>query len=280
MTDVPTGPAHAEGAVLDFSRLMSYGDYLGLDQILGAQHPQSGDHNELLFIIQHQTTELWFKLLIHELGAARERLRHDDLGPAFKMMARASRILTHLVAAWDVLATLTPNEYLAFRPHLQAGSGFQSYQHRMLEFLVGVKDRGHLEPHRHRADIVAVLEGLLVEPSLYDEAILLLARRGLPVDPAYGEQDWSVAHVDNDSVEAAWKVVYQAPEQYWDLYELGEELVDLEDSFRQFRFRHLTTVGRVIGMKRGTGGTSGIGYLRAVAETVMFGELWSVRTTL
>jgi tryptophan 2,3-dioxygenase len=182
---------HRDGAITDFSRLMSYGDYLALDQILGAQHPQSGDHNELLFIVQHQTTELWFKLMLHELTAARDHIADDDFGPAFKMMARATRIVGQLVSAWDVLATLTPNEYVAFRPHLQAGSGFQSYQNRMVEFLCGLKDARHVAPHAHRADLRDALEALLRRPSLYDEAIAALARRGLSVSPAAIDRDWS-----------------------------------------------------------------------------------------
>jgi tryptophan 2,3-dioxygenase len=179
-----------------------------------------------------------------------------------------------------VLATLTPNEYLAFRPHLLAGSGFQSYQHRQVEFLLGHKNAVHLGPHRHRPDLLAVLEDLLERRSLYDEAIALLARRGLPVDAAVLQRDWASGYVEDASVEAAWKLVYERPDQYWDLYELGEKLVDIEDTFRQWRYRHVTTVGRVIGMKRGTGGTSGIGYLQSVTATVMFPELWSVRTLL
>ena len=220
------------------------------------------------------------KLILHELSSARLCIQADDLGPACKMMARASRALKLLVAAWDVLATLTPNEYATFRPHLQAGSGFQSYQHRMLEFLLGKKDRLHLEPHRHRPEIAAALETLLVEPSLYDVTIGLLAARGLTIAPECLDRDWAQSYEEHDCVELAWQAVYRDADAHWDLYELGEKLVDLEDEFRQWRYRHFTTVARVIGMLRGTGGTSGVGYLKAVTETVLFPELWSVRTLL
>lgn len=274
----PTPPL--DGARLDFRGAMSYGDYLGLDALLSAQRPRSPDHNELLFIIQHQASELWMKLMLHELTAARARVRAGDLQPAFKMLARVSRILAQLVQAWDVLSTLTPAEYSAFRHDLGDSSGFQSYQYRMLEFLLGNKNRLLMEPHRHRPDLFAPLAALCEERSLYDEAIVVLARRGFAIDAAALDHDFSAPYVPNASVEAAWVAVYRDPDAHWDLYQLAEKLVDLEDAFRQWRFRHLTTVERVIGYKRGTGGTAGTYYLRHVLDTRLFPELWNVRTHL
>lgn len=289
MTDPPTTggrgpqgprPAH-EGAHVDFSSgEMSYGDYLALDQLLAAQRPRSGQHDEMLFIIQHQTTELWLKLIRHELGAARDRVRADDLQPAFKMLARVGRIMTQLIQAWDVLATLTPSEYTAFRGALGRASGFQSYQFRLIEFMLGNKQRAMIDPHRHRADLAAALEAELVAPSIYDEAIRLLARRGVAISPAALDRDFGVPYVADPSVEAAWTAVYRDPERHWDLYELGEELVDLEDFFRQWRFRHVTTVERIIGFKPGTGGTAGVAYLRKLLDVRLFPELWDLRTQL
>ncbi len=271
-------PIAENGAKLDFSEDMSYGDYLALDDLLSTQHPLSEDHNELLFIVQHQTSELWMKLMLHELNAAREQIKRDDLSLSFKMMARVSRIMEQLVNAWSVLATLTPSEYSRFRPYLHHASGFQSHQYRLIEFILGNKNEVMIRPHRHKPDLKALLEQELHAPSLYDEAIKLLARRGYTIDNA--ERDWSQSHSYDESVERAWLDVYQKPDTHWDLYELAEELVDLEDSFRQWRFRHMTTVKRIIGFKRGTGGTSGVGYLSDVLSVELFPELWKVRTSL
>jgi len=273
-------PSPAHGAKLDFSNDMSYGDYLGLDQVLGAQHLLSTNHNELLFIVQHQTTELWIKLVLHELNAARECIRHDELPPAFKMTARVTRILELLVQAWGVLATLTPSEYSQFRPLLGHASGFQSSQYRLLEFILGNKNGVMLRPHQHRAELYARLDQELHSPSLYDEVIQLLARRGHALPRAVLERDWTQPYVQNGAVEQAWLDVYRDPEQHWDLYELGEELMDVEDAFRQWRFRHVTTVERIIGYKTGTGGTAGVSYLRHVLDVQLFPELWRVRTDL
>ena len=270
----------ADGARLDFKGAMSYGDYLGLDQVLGAQKPRSRDHNEMLFIIQHQATELWMKLVIHELAAARDRVRDGDLQPAFKMLSRVARIMAQLNQSWDVLSTLTPAEYSSFRAELGASSGFQSYQYRAIEFLLGNKNAVMMEPHRHRADLFARLEELHRSPSLYDESIRLLARRGFAIDPACVERDWGVKHAFDESVCAAWVQVYRDTARNWELYELAEKLVDLEDAFRQWRFRHATTVERVIGLKRGTGGTSGAAYLKRAVEVELFPELWRARTEL
>ena len=265
---------------LDFSASMSYGDYLQLDQILSAQHPRSPDHNELLFIIQHQTSELWMKLMLHELRAAIRAVASDELPDAFKMLARVSRIMEQLVHAWDVLATMTPPEYSAIRPYLASSSGFQSYQYRSIEFALGNKNASMLEPHAHRPDLQAQVRAALQAPSLYDEALRLLARRGLNIPDTHLVRDWSQPYVTSEAVEQAWLIVYRDPKQHWDLYQLGEELTDLEDSFRLWRFRHVTTVERVIGFKRGTGGTGGVSYLRRMLDVVLFPEIWQLRTGL
>jgi len=272
-------PGAPDGARLDFRGAMSYGDYLDLDRLLAAQHPRSDAHDELLFIVQHQTTELWLKQVLHELQGARRAVAADELAPAFKMLARVSRIMAQLVQAWDVLATLTPSEYSAFRPSLGDSSGFQSYQYRAVELILGNKQPALLAPHAHRPDLHEPLLRLLHEPSLYDEALRALARRGVPLPADVVERDWAEPRAASPRVEA-WLEVYRAPGQHWDLYELAEDLVDLEDAFRQWRFRHLTTVARVIGGKRGTGGTHGVGYLRGQLDLVLFPELWSVRTAL
>ena len=277
MTEKPTLP---EGAFDNFRNEMSYGDYLGLDQLLAAQKPRSKEHNELLFIIQHQTTELWMKLMLHELLAAREQIRSHDLPPAFKMLARVSRIMNNLIQAWDILSTLTPTEYSAFRDSLGKSSGFQSHQYRALEFLFGNKNAALLKPFEHRAETHAALAEQLNSPSLYDEAIRLLGRRGFALDAEAIDRDWSLPYAENQSVMAAWRAVYANPKQHWDLYELAEKLVDLEDYVRQWRHRHVTTVQRIIGFKRGTGGTAGVGYLKALLEVRLFPELWDLRTEL
>lgn len=259
---------------------MRYGDYLQLDAILAAQRPRSPDPNELLFIIQHQTSELWMKLALHELRSARDAIAAADLPPAFKMLARVSRIFEQLVHAWDVLATMTPSEYSAIRPYLGTSSGFQSWQYREIEFLLGNKNAAMLKPHDDRPELRAQLAAAFAAPSLYDEAIRLLARRGFAVDPAGLSRDPRGPYTANASVEAAWLAVYRAPREHWHLYELAEELVDLEDAFRLWRFRHVTTVERIIGFKPGTGGTSGVAYLRRMLDVVLFPELWKARTDL
>jgi len=277
---VTASDAHWHDAHLDFSRSMSYGDYLGLDKILTAQHPRSPDHNEMLFIVQHQTSELWMRLMLVELHGAMVAIKHDELQVAFKMLSRASRIFEQLVQAWSVLATLTPSEYSAMRPYLDASSGFQSYQYRQLEFILGNKNAAMLQPHAHRKDLYDATAATLHAPSLYDLAIQLLGRRGFAIDASRLARDWSQPTVTDDSVEQAWLAVYQDTAKYWDLYQLAEELVDIEDAFKQWRFRHVTTVERIIGAKPGTGGTSGAGYLKKMLDTVLFPELWTVRTLL
>ena len=269
-----------EKAQLDFSKSMSYGDYLSLDAILTAQHPRSPDHNEMLFIVQHQTSELWMKLMLHELGAAIQNIASDELGNAFKMLARVSKIMEQLVHAWDVLATMTPPEYSAIRPYLDNSSGFQSYQYRCIEFSLGNKNAAMLKPHAHRPDLLERVQATYVAPSLYDESLRLLARRGIAVPPSHTQRDWSQPYTADAGVEQAWLQVYRNPKAHWDLYQLGEELTDLEDAFRLWRFRHVTTVERVIGFKRGTGGTGGVSYLRKMLDVVLFPEIWSLRTSL
>ena len=269
-----------EKAQLDFSRSMSYGDYLHLDDLLNAQKPLSPDHNEMLFIIQHQTSELWMKLMLHELRAAIANVANDELGTAFKMLSRVSKIMEQLVHAWDVLATMTPPEYSAIRPYLANSSGFQSAQYRCIEFALGNKNAAMLKPHQHRPDLLAQVQAAYAAPSLYDEALRLLARRGIAVPTTHTQRDWTQPYEKSDAVEQAWLVVYRSPKEHWDLYQLGEELTDLEDAFRLWRFRHVTTVERVIGFKRGTGGTGGVSYLRKMLDVVLFPEIWSLRTEL
>jgi tryptophan 2,3-dioxygenase len=269
-----------EHAQLDFSQDMSYGDYLQLDAILGAQKPLSPAHDEMLFIVQHQTSELWMKLLLQELGAAINSISKNDLQTAFKMLARVSKIMEQLVHAWDVLATMTPPEYSAIRPYLGPSSGFQSYQYRCIEFALGNKNAAMLKPHAHHPQRAALVQAAFVAPSLYDESLRLLARRGLAVPTSHTERDWSQPYTASDAVQAAWLVVYRNPREHWDLYQLGEELTDLEDAFRLWRFRHVTTVERIIGFKRGTGGTGGVSYLRKMLDVVLFPEIWRLRTEL
>jgi tryptophan 2,3-dioxygenase len=272
--------AEWHGAKMDFKESMSYGDYLGLNQILTAQHPLSPNHNEMLFIIQHQTSELWIKLMLHELQAVREQIRKDELPPAFKMLARVARIMDQLVHAWDVLATMTPPEYTAIRPYLGASSGFQSFQYRELEFILGNKNAAMLAVHQVTPEHHALLERELHAPSIYDEAVRLLARSGLPVSQARLDADPTQPTVHDDSVLAAWLEVYRDPEHHWALYELAEKLVDMETAFRTWRFRHVSTVERIIGFKTGTGGTAGVSYLRKMLDVVLFPELFALRTAL
>lgn len=269
-----------EKAQLDFSQSMSYGDYLHLDEILKAQHPLSPAHDEMLFIVQHQTSELWMKLMLHELTAATRCIATEQLPDAFKMLARVTRIMEQLVSAWTVLSTMTPPEYSAMRPYLASSSGFQSAQYRCIEFALGNKNAAMLKPHAHRADLLAQVDAAYRAPSLYDESLRLLARRGLPVPADYVERDWTQPYEASDEVEAAWLAVYRDPRQHWDLYQLGEKLTDIEDAFRLWRFRHVTTVERVIGFKRGTGGTGGVSYLRKMLDVVLFPEIWRLRTNL
>jgi tryptophan 2,3-dioxygenase len=259
---------------------ISYSGYLQLDKVLQAQRPLSSAHDEMLFIIQHQTSELWMKLAIHELNATCRLISADDLQPAFKTLSRVSRILEQLNSAWDVLRTMTPSEYTEFRGLLGQSSGFQSWQYRAIEFLVGNKNAAMIQIHAGDEAAAERLEAIRRAPAIYDLTIQLLHRRGLGIDKAVLERDVSLPHVTNESVENAWLSVYRDPARFWELYELAEKLVDFEDYFRRWRFNHVTTVERIIGFKRGTGGTSGVSYLRKMLDVVLFPELWQVRTQL
>ena len=279
----PESIVHEERAQLDFSKDMSYGDYLHLDEILNAQHPLSPAHDEMLFIVQHQTSELWMKLMLHELRAAMQAIANPLINTkpeAFKMLARVSRIMEQLVGAWTVLSTMTPPEYSAMRPYLANSSGFQSAQYRCIEFSLGNKNAAMLKPHAHRPDLLEQVQVAYESPSLYDIALQLLAREGIAVPQEALQRDWTQPYTESEGVKQAWITVYSDPHQYWDLYQLGEKLTDIEDAFRQWRFRHLTTVERVIGFKRGTGGTGGVSYLKKMLDVVLFPEIWSLRTDL
>ena len=269
-----------EGAQLDFSGSMSYGDYLHIDEILHAQHPLSPAHDEMLFIVQHQASELWMKLMLHELRAAKVAVAADHMLQAFKVLARVTRIMEQLVNAWDVLATMTPPEYSQVRPYLGPSSGFQSFQYRCIEFNFGNKNAAMLKPHEHRPDRLQLVLEAYKSPSLYDLAIQRMAAEGLTVPHESLQRDWTQPYCENAIVREAWLKVYRDPQRYWLLYQLAEKLVDIEDSFRVWRFRHVTTVERIIGFKRGTGGTGGVSYLRQMLDAVLFPELWSLRTEL
>lgn len=259
---------------------ISYSGYLQLDRILEAQRPLSTAHDEMLFIVQHQTSELWMKLAIHELSATCRLIAADNLQPAFKTLSRVSRILEQLNSAWDVLRTMTPSEYTEFRGLLGQSSGFQSWQYRAIEFLVGNKNAAMTQIHAGDETIARRLEAVRASPSIYDLTIQLLHRRGLRIDQTVLERDVCVPHATSDSVLNAWLMVYRDPTRYWELYELAEKLVDFEDYFRRWRFNHVTTVERIIGFKRGTGGTLGVSYLRKMLDVVLFPELWQIRTQL
>lgn len=265
---------------MSFEDRMSYGDYLHLEKVLDAQEPLSSAHDEMLFIIQHQTSELWMKLALHEIDAALRAIREDRLEPSFKMLTRVARIFEQLNSAWDVLRTMTPSEYTEFRGALGQSSGFQSWQYRAIEYMAGNRNLAMLRPHAHRTEISQRLEAILARPSLYDEAILLLSRSGFDVGADAQRTHWRGMRAESEAVLAAWQAVYREPERHWMLYELAEKLVDFEDYFRRWRFNHVTTVERIIGLKRGTGGTSGVSYLRKMLEVELFPELWKVRTRL
>lgn len=273
--DVSNEPIH-----WDLGTSMSYGEYLNLDKILNAQRPLTFEHDEMLFIIIHQASELWMKLCIHELSAAIKSIQRDELGPVFKMLSRVARIQIQLTQSWDVLATMTPMDYSAFRNSLGKASGFQSYQYRLLEFLIGNKNAAMIEVHRRDKEWYAILERALQTPSLYDETLRMLSRRGFGIPAEYLDRDWSLPYQASKQVAAAWLSVYHSKAEHWDLYELAEKLLDLDHRFQAWRFNHMKTVERIIGYKRGTGGSSGVGYLSKVLELRFFPELWSVRTSM
>lgn len=269
-----------EGIYTDFSREMTYGDYLQLNQLLNSQQRLSGHHDEMLFIIIHQVSELWMKLILHELEGAVTSVGKNELEPAFKMLARVSRIQEQLIQSWEVLSTLTPSEYMQFREKLGHSSGFQSYQNRLIEFALGHKNQRVLAVYQHEPELYRRLKKALNTPGIYDVSIQALAVRGLPVDASCLERDWSKDYQPHPSVEAAWLRVYRDVKKYWDLYELAEKLMDIEDRQQQWRYNHMKTVERIIGHKQGTGGSAGVSYLKRVLDHRFFPELWSLRTQL
>lgn len=265
---------------LNFEKRMAYGDYLKLDNLLSAQSPLSDKQDEMLFIIVHHVQELWLNLIIHELEFAIANLREDKAGLAFKALARVSRIQEQLVTAWDVLSTMTPSDYLTFRDVLGQASGFQSHQYRLVEILLGAKDPRMLLPHKHRPEIYEKMIAAFNGPSIYDEAIALVGRHGFDIPDSLLNRDYSKNHVFNAELSATWLQIYREPDKNFELYELAEELVDVEDHFQQWRFRHMKTVERIIGHKKGTGGSSGVGFLKTALDRTFFPELWAVRTEL
>ncbi|TCP63940.1 tryptophan 2,3-dioxygenase [Baia soyae] len=268
------------GVHTNFRNDMTYGDYLRLDQILDAQHPLSNHHDELLFVVIHQTSELWMKQMIHELQAAIQHIVSDNISSALKMLSRVSRIQSQVIQSWDVLSTLTPAEYIEFRNSLGQSSGFQSYQYRIIEFFLGKKSTPIMEIYSHKDEVKNMLEGALERPSLYDVAIQALAKEGFQISSAVLDRDWTKTYKADESVEAAWLKIYQDVNRYWIYYQLAEKLVDVEDWMQQWRFRHMKTVERIIGFKRGTGGSPGVPYLRSTMEHRFFPELWDLRTKL
>jgi tryptophan 2,3-dioxygenase len=276
------GQSLEPGIVTDFSDRLSYAGYLRLKELLAQQQPLShpAHHDELLFIVQHQVAELWMKQLIHELSAAIRHVQQDRLDPCFKILSRAKLIQMQLFDQWAVLETLTPSEYMEFRGVLGHASGFQSYQYRKLEFLLGNKNRDALAVFAHDPVISTELQQTLEAPSLYDEFLRYLARRGFPLPADVLERDWSQPYHKHDAVTAVFRTVYEHPTQYWDAYEMCEKLIDVEEYFQLWRFRHMKTVERIIGFRPGTGGSSGVPFLRRVIEQSFFPELLDVRTGL
>jgi len=265
---------------VDLANRMTYGDYLQIKTLLSAQKPLTDKHDEHLFIIIHHVQELWLNLMAHELEAAIAFIGRDQLAPAFKSMARMTRILEQMISAWNVLSTMTPSDYLEFRNALGQSSGFQSFQYRMVEFRLGAKDPKMLLPHRHDTQNYERLKAALDAPSLYDVSLMLLKRRGFAIPDEVVNRDFSVRHVFSDAVRDAWMTIYRNSRENFEVYELAEELVDLEDWFQQWRFRHMKTVERIIGFKRGTGGSSGVAFLKSALDHSFFPELWAVRTEL
>jgi len=264
----------------DLKDAMSYGDYLHLGDLLACQQPLSGQHDETLFIVIHQASELWIKLCLHEIAGAIRQIRKDELGPAFKMMSRVARVQVNLIQSWEILSTMTPFDYSSFRSALGKSSGFQSFQYRMLEFRLGNKNRQMARVYEARDEIAAAVQSALTAPSIYDEALALLARRGLPVPQDKLERDFSEPYIADPQVMESWRQVYRDAEKHWDLYELAEKLVDLEYRFHLWRYSHMKTVERIIGSKPGTGGTSGVNYLKKALDLRFYPELWDVRTEI
>jgi tryptophan 2,3-dioxygenase len=278
-------PSHSvdligEAVHWDFREAMSYGDYLRLSDLLACQRPLTGQHDETLFIVIHQASELWIKLCLHEISGAIRQIRSGELGPAFKMMARVARVQANLIQSWEILSTMTPFDYSSFRSALGKSSGFQSFQYRMLEFRLGNKNRQMARVFEAHPEFAAQVSAALSEPSIYDESLALLARRGLSIPKDKLERDFADPYVADALVTEAWRLVYRDAEKHWDLYELAEKLVDVEYRFHLWRFSHMKTVERIIGAKQGTGGTSGVSYLKKALDLRFYPELWDVRTEI
>ena len=269
-----------KGIHTDFKEDMTYGDYLNLENLLSSQRSLSNHHDEMLFIIIHQVNELWMKLILHEVRAATLAIKNDEMQLAFKMLSRVTKIQSQIIQAWDVLSTLTPAEFLDFRDELGRASGFQSYQYRMIEFALGYKTEHVLKIYEKEAQVYEKLKKAYKTPSIYDVSIQALERAGFSINPELLDRDFSKIYHGDPSVAGAWKKVYENIDDYWDLYQLAEKLVDVEDWLQQWRFRHMKTVERIIGFKVGTGGSSGVNYLREVLDHRFFPELWDVRTKL
>jgi len=264
----------------DFSKDMSYGRYLHLEEILKAQVTQTDAHDEVMFIVIHQVAELWLKLCIHELTGAIRHIQKDDIGPALKMLTRISRIQEQLIQSWRILSTMTPSDYLSFRDALGHSSGFQSFQYRTMEYAMGNKNPAMAKVHKDNPIANEMVQGALSRPSIYDEVLALLARAGFAIPASATNRDWAIPYEPHSGVEDIWREIYKDPKGHWQHYELGEKLVDLEDKFQQWRFSHMKTVERIIGFRKGTGGTSGVSYLVKALDLRFFPELWTVRTSL
>ncbi len=259
---------------------VTYSSYLDLDDLLSAQHPRSDKHDEMLFVIIHQTKELWLKQILHELVAAKALIQAGDLVPAYKILARVSRIQSVMTLSWDILATMTPADYLSFRQDLGSSSGFQSDQFRRVEAMLGLKDARFLKYHVDRPEAHAALQAAITEPSVYDDALAQMAKAGLPIPADVLNRDVSQPYEPSEAVVEAWLQVYRDPERYWPIYQLAEKLMDLDDALLTWRHKHVVTVERIIGRKRGTGGTAGVAYLTETLQKRCFPELWAVRTRL
>lgn len=268
------------GENIHWKQDISYGDYLDLDSLLNAQNLRSNSHDEMMFIIIHQASELWMKLCIHELTSAMDKLKSDEIGPAMKMISRIARIQEQLIQSWNILSTMTPKDYASFRDSLGQSSGFQSYQYRIIEFSIGNKNAAMIKAHKDHSARYAAVKAALDAPSLYDLTLQLLSRRGFDIPKDYIDRDWSKPYVVSDAVEAAWREIYKNSDDNWDLYEWAEKLVDLEHRFQTWRFSHMKTVERIIGYRQGTGGTAGVHYLKKALDLRFFPELWNVRTII
>lgn len=281
MTSTPKNYRELEDSIhTDLKDRMSYSEYLSLPQILNAQHLRSDQHDEMLFVIIHQASELWLKLAGHEIEAAIRNVKQDDFRHAFKVIARVKLILTQLTQSWSILSTMTPVDYLKFRDTLGPASGFQSYCYRKLEFLLGNKNSKLIEVHRHDPEAFDELNRILAEPGLYDVVLKKLSDVGFEIDAQKLERDFSLPYEANESVQAAWLAIYKDPEKYFELYELAEKLVDIEDAFQNWRFKHMYTVQRIIGNRQGTGGSSGVNFLKKAIDTSFFPELFAIRSEL